>query len=251
MVERCSAQRDALVDGDIVADFGGLADDHAHAVIDEKTPADSRAGMDFDSGQQARELRQRAGQKEPAVLPQPVIDAIPPQRVQAGVEQHDLQPRSRRGIALQHRGDVFAHETKIGSHGSYTVTGSASCAIDFIAHLLEEHAAQVALAERRQHHHDQLAGILRTRTHAHRRHHRRSRRDAHQQSFFHRQPARHHQRIVARHLHDFVDVVGAQNAGNESGADALNLVRRRRAAGKHRTLHRLHRNRLERWPCAA
>ena len=100
----------------------------------------------------------------------------------------------------------------------------------FVAHLLEEHAAQVALAKRWQHHHDQLAGIFRARAHADRRDYCRTRRDAHQQAFFDRQPPRHHQRIVARDLHHFVDVVGAQNAGDEARADALNLVWRRLSA---------------------
>ena len=37
-------KRNALIDGHVVADLGGLADDHAHAVIDEEAPADFRAG---------------------------------------------------------------------------------------------------------------------------------------------------------------------------------------------------------------
>ena len=43
---RCSrraAERDALIDRHVVADLGGLADHHAHAVIDEEAPADLRA----------------------------------------------------------------------------------------------------------------------------------------------------------------------------------------------------------------
>ena len=53
-----AAQRDALVEGHVVADLGGFADDHAHAVIDEEAPADLGAGMDLDSGDPSRDLRQ-------------------------------------------------------------------------------------------------------------------------------------------------------------------------------------------------
>src|SRR5580700_2363620 len=43
----CASERHALVKQDIVADFGGLTDDHTHTVIDEKPAADLRAGMNF------------------------------------------------------------------------------------------------------------------------------------------------------------------------------------------------------------
>ena len=39
-----------LVDGDVVADLGGLAD-HDEAVVDEEVAADLRARMDVDRGQ--------------------------------------------------------------------------------------------------------------------------------------------------------------------------------------------------------
>src|SRR5208283_3968826 len=110
------AQCDPLVERDVIAHLGSLADNHSHAVIDEKAAADDGAGMDLDSREPARELRECAGQKKHAVLPQPVMDAVPPQRVQAGVEQHDLEPRPRRGIAFEYRGDVFAHQSEVRNH---------------------------------------------------------------------------------------------------------------------------------------
>ena len=76
---------------------------------------------------------------------------------------------------------------------------------------------------------------------------RRAGRDADEQSFFQRKPARHGDRFVVGDSDDFVDVVAAQNAGNESGADALNLVRRWLSAGKHGTVGRLDGDRFERW----
>src|SRR6476646_9279064 len=57
-----TAERYPLIDCDIIADFAGFTDDDAHAVIDKTAPADFRAGMNFNSGQEpsdvAHETRQ-------------------------------------------------------------------------------------------------------------------------------------------------------------------------------------------------
>ena len=45
-----AAQRHAMVNHDIIADFGCFPDDDPHAMVDEQTPADPRSGMDFDPG---------------------------------------------------------------------------------------------------------------------------------------------------------------------------------------------------------
>ena len=42
-----AAERHALIDRDVIADFAGFADDDAHAVIDKTAPADFRAGMNL------------------------------------------------------------------------------------------------------------------------------------------------------------------------------------------------------------
>jgi len=52
-----SAERDALVEQHVIADFRGLADHHAHPVIDKAPPADGGAGMDLDSRNSSIELR--------------------------------------------------------------------------------------------------------------------------------------------------------------------------------------------------
>ena len=46
-----AAERDALVEGHVVADLRRLADHHAHPVVDEEAVADPRRGMDLDPGQ--------------------------------------------------------------------------------------------------------------------------------------------------------------------------------------------------------
>ncbi len=73
-----AAQGNALVQRDIVAYDCGLANDHAHSVVDEKTSANLRARMDFDAGDQTGELRQRPGRELPAMNPQPVMEAEAP-----------------------------------------------------------------------------------------------------------------------------------------------------------------------------
>ena len=55
-----AAERDALVERDVVADDRRLADDHAHAVVDEEALADGGAGVDLDAGEEARDLGEPA-----------------------------------------------------------------------------------------------------------------------------------------------------------------------------------------------
>ena len=51
-----AAEGHALIEGDVVANDGGFSDDHARAVVDEHAAAEDGAGMDFDSGEEARAL---------------------------------------------------------------------------------------------------------------------------------------------------------------------------------------------------
>ena len=51
-----AAQGDSLVKQHVVPNDGGLADDHAHAVIDEEAPPDGGAGVDLNAGQRARNV---------------------------------------------------------------------------------------------------------------------------------------------------------------------------------------------------
>src|SRR5664279_3363396 len=73
-----STKRHTLVERDVLTDNGGLADHHAHTVIDKEPTADFRAGMDLDGGEKASDLRQPARQQKEPVIPQPVIHAIKP-----------------------------------------------------------------------------------------------------------------------------------------------------------------------------
>ena len=92
-----AAERDMLVDGDVVADLGGLAD-HAEAVVEEEALADLRAGMDVDRGQEAREMIDQPREEIEPPLPQPVREAVQSKRPDARIEQH-VPARTRRRIA--------------------------------------------------------------------------------------------------------------------------------------------------------
>ena len=69
----------------VVADLGSLADDHAHAVVDEEAPTDLRAGVDLDAGDRPRDLRQQSGsQATTGFGPQTMRDPVHPDGVQPG-----------------------------------------------------------------------------------------------------------------------------------------------------------------------
>jgi hypothetical protein len=93
-----AAQRHALIDGYIVSDLGGFADDDAKAMIDEQVAADRGAGMDVDAGQPARQMIDEAREEEQVRLEQPVGNAVHADGEQPRIEQN-FPARTRRGIA--------------------------------------------------------------------------------------------------------------------------------------------------------
>src|ERR1044072_4086001 len=52
-LRRRAAKSDALVNRHLVANLGGLADNHAHAVIDEESSPYGRAGVNLDTGEKS------------------------------------------------------------------------------------------------------------------------------------------------------------------------------------------------------
>src|SRR5581483_41293 len=103
------SESDPLVDSDVVAQDSGLANYHAHSVIDEETPADLSGGMDFDAGEPAKALRIETSQQAKMASPEPVADVVSPDGVKAGVAEQDLEVGASGGVALEDCGDVFAH----------------------------------------------------------------------------------------------------------------------------------------------
>jgi len=103
-----AAERDALVEGDVVADDGGLADDDAHAVVDEEAAADGGAGMDLDAGPEANDLGAEAGDELEVPAPEPMVDVVGPDGLEAGIAGEDHEARGGRGVSLEDDAGVFA-----------------------------------------------------------------------------------------------------------------------------------------------
>jgi hypothetical protein len=102
-----ASQRDALVQQHVVADLGGLADHHTHAVVDHDPAADRGAGVYLDARQPAAQVRDEPGEQVEARPVQPVGDPVDPERLQPRVAEHDLGRRPRGGVTLEDRRDVL------------------------------------------------------------------------------------------------------------------------------------------------
>src|ERR1017187_10530467 len=107
-----AAQGHALVHGHVVAHDGGLANHHAHPVIDKQPPPNARAGMNLNAGMETSDLRHRPRQKSQALAPEPVMHPMRPHRVQARIAEQHHRPRSGRGVALDHAADIFPNRIK-------------------------------------------------------------------------------------------------------------------------------------------
>ena len=98
----------AVVQHDVIADLGRLADHDAHAVVDEETTSDGRAGVDLDAGEPASELRTGARDEARAPVPQHMHHTVRPHGVQAWVQQSDLERSARGGVTQFCCDEIFA-----------------------------------------------------------------------------------------------------------------------------------------------
>src|SRR5580704_4125967 len=101
----------------------------------------------------------------------------------------------------------------------------------FLPQRIKQDAGKITLAEAGQNDHDEFTGILGARGHLERGDDGGAGADADEKAFFKREAAGHRNGLVVADLDDFVDELGVEDAGNESSADALNLVGTRLAAG--------------------
>ena len=95
------AQGYAMIEGDIVADLGGLADHHPHAVVDEEALADCGAGVDLDAGQESAQVGAEAAEKKEFVLPEPVGDPVEPDGVQPRITENHFQFAARCRVPVE------------------------------------------------------------------------------------------------------------------------------------------------------
>lgn len=109
-----AAEGHPLVEHDPIADLGGLADHHAHAVVNEEAATNAGAGVDLDPGEEARDLRDQTGDERYATAMDGVGDAVQSNGVQAGVEQHLGQVACGRVIAKDRAHIVAQHAQGTG-----------------------------------------------------------------------------------------------------------------------------------------
>jgi hypothetical protein len=103
-----AAEGDALIDRDVVADDGGFADDDAHAVVNEEAAADDGAGMDLDASPETDDLGHEAGDELEVPAPKPMIDAMNPDGLEAGIAEQDHEARGGGGVTFEDDARVFA-----------------------------------------------------------------------------------------------------------------------------------------------
>jgi hypothetical protein len=107
--QRRAAEGNPLVKRDVVPDFRRFADHDAHRMIDEQAAADAGAGMDLDTGEDTRELRNHPCRQKKPVSPGGLGDPMHEDGVQARIAQQNLQLRSGGRVAGGDAGDVFAN----------------------------------------------------------------------------------------------------------------------------------------------
>ena len=109
LVPAGSTQRHALIESDIIADLGCLADHDAHAVIDKETTTDLCARMNLDPGQPTAERRHQTPQPFPAHPPAGMRDTVQPDGMQAWIASQHLKGIARRRITMEYALNVFPH----------------------------------------------------------------------------------------------------------------------------------------------
>src|SRR5690606_7227043 len=104
-----ATQGNAVIKRHVVADLRRLTDNDTHAMIDEKTPADLRAGMNLDAGEPAPQIGIHPRQPLVVTLPEPMRQPVEPDRMQPRIASHHFEGVARRGIAVEYALDIFAH----------------------------------------------------------------------------------------------------------------------------------------------
>jgi hypothetical protein len=105
-LEARAAECHALEQGDVLPDLGGLADDDAHAVVDEEAGPELGRGMDLDAGEEPGDVRQEARGDLPAAPPDRVGEPMAHERVDTRIAEEHLERGARGGVPFTHRLDV-------------------------------------------------------------------------------------------------------------------------------------------------
>ena len=80
-----------MVNGAVIANFRRLANNHAHAVVNKQIIADFGAGVDFNTGKMAAELRNEPCQRKPAVTVKKMGRPVPEQGMKTSIKKNDFE----------------------------------------------------------------------------------------------------------------------------------------------------------------
>jgi hypothetical protein len=75
-VKRTPTQGHALIQGDIIANFCRLANDHTGAMVNEKSASDNRTRVNFDTGKPTRNVTHKTRWPSDFSNPQSVVEAV-------------------------------------------------------------------------------------------------------------------------------------------------------------------------------
>ncbi len=101
-----------MIQRDVITDFSGFPDNHPHPVIDEKSFADTRARMNFNTGQKAAEMGHHSGRNTPVIAPEPAGDSVRDNRMKTGITRHDFQCRTGSRVTRHYSTDFFTKRFK-------------------------------------------------------------------------------------------------------------------------------------------
>jgi hypothetical protein len=96
--ERSPSQDHALVEETAVANARGFTDDDTHPVVDDDATADPRGRVDIDARDEAVRMSEDPRAQLDVPLPEGVSGPMKPERVEPGVNEHDLEGRPGRGV---------------------------------------------------------------------------------------------------------------------------------------------------------
>ena len=102
-------KRDSLINENVIANFGGLANDHAHAMIDKKAVADCCPRMDFNPSQKTGKLRHETRQDGYTRQIQTMRHAMHKHGMEARITKDNFEDTAGGGILTENGFDLFAN----------------------------------------------------------------------------------------------------------------------------------------------
>ena len=117
LLQGATAQGHAVVQHHVVTDLSGFTNDNAHAVIDEETAANGRAGVNLHTGQKTSKLRESTSQSLRLILlPELMGQTVNPNGVHTRIVQRNLDSATRSRVVLADVLNIFT-QTRNKTHG--------------------------------------------------------------------------------------------------------------------------------------